>query len=100
MVVEKTQKNWLEDQLEETKRRLERETVKFNWCVVEKTPGYNTGGYYGVDVPDNHRVVSEYFNTEEEAASWLENHEPDPGNTLYIQRMRLLKTEITRWVTY
>src|SRR5689334_11272160 len=79
---------------------LERRTIKFRWAVNEHTPGYNTGGYYDNDVPAKNTIVSPYFDTEEEAQDWMDEHEPDKGKSLNVVRHRLVKREYTEWVSY
>ncbi len=81
-------------------QRLKNNTIKFEWCVIEHTPGYNTGGYYDTDVPAKNVVVSPYFGTEKEATMWMNAHEPDKGNSLHVKRRRLLKRTWTEWVWY
>lgn len=101
MVKKKEQKgDWLRETLRETHERLQRDTLEFKWVVVEHTPGYNTGGYYDVDVPAKTVVVSPDFSTEEEAEGWMGEHEPDKGNTLLVKRKRKIRREYTDWVWY
>lgn len=68
--------------------------------MIEHTPGYNTGGYYDQDIPAKNRVVSPSFDSEGEAKAWMDEHEPDKGNTLIIKRKRLIRREWTEWVWY
>lgn len=81
-------------------RKLEEETVRFSWHVVEYTPGDHAGGYYDRYIQPKRVQVSPDFNTEDDAKRWMEAHEPDEGNSLYIQRMRLRKYTVLRWVDY
>lgn len=81
-------------------KELEKNTLAFKWAVIEHTPGYNTGGYYDTDVPAKNVVVSDYFKTEAEAQTWMDAHEPDKGNKLFIQRYRLLRRVYEEWVSY
>jgi hypothetical protein len=90
----------LNDYLNEVGDRLDRETVKFQWAVVEHTPAYNTGGYYDQDIPEENVVVSDYFDEESEAEDWRDQHEPDKGKELRIWRRRLLRETRERWVWY
>lgn len=81
-------------------KKLEVNTIRFSWHVVEHTPGYNTGGYYDQDIKARNVKVSPDFDTEAEAQAWLDEHEPDEGNSLVIKRMRLVRRVITEWVAY
>lgn len=101
MVQEKgTRQSSLVNILKETAEGLEKNTVGFRWHVVERTPGYNTGGYYDQDVPPRDEIVSPHFNTQGEAEEWMDRHEPDKGKSLYVARQRLIKREWTEWVNY
>lgn len=85
---------------EERALELARNTIGFRWAVNEHTPGYNSGGYYDMDVPSKNHTVSPYFDTEEQANEWMDEHEPDEGKSLNIIRQRLVKREYTEWVNY
>lgn len=86
--------------LERQKADLDAHTIRFRWCVVEHTPAYNTGGYYDQDIKAKNVVVSEYFDTEEQAIAWRDRHEPDEGNTLFVKRERLVQRSYQEWVGF
>jgi hypothetical protein len=88
------------DFLRGEREKLDANTIKFRWYVVEHTPGYNTGGYYDQDIPAKSVKVSDYFDTEDQAQSWMDRHEPDKGKELIVKRHRLLKRSFTEWVVY
>ena len=88
------------DFLREQAERLQKSTIRFRWAVNEHNPGYNTVGYYDTDVPAKNRIVSPFFDSEEEAVEWMDRHEPDEGNSLNVVRHRLVKREWTEWVSY
>ena len=101
MVQEKNAANKRKDSMAEFLRkereRYERERVKTVWAVVEHTPGYNTGGYYDQDIPEENRVVSPWFDTREEAVEWRDRHEPDKGNSLRIGHKDFLRRVVESW---
>lgn len=100
MVQAKRNPNWLQEEFARIDEQTKRNTIKFEWCVIEHTPGYNTGGYYDQYVPEENIVVSPYFGTEAEAVAWKDKHEPDKGKSLHVKRRRLIKREWTEWVWY
>lgn len=67
------------------------------YYVIEHTPAYNTGGYYDQDVPASNVMVSPYFDTEDEAVSWMNDHEPDEGKKLYIWKDKLYERTVRDW---
>lgn len=80
---------------------LKRRTIKFKWTVMEQTPSWVDSGYYGEVYHEAvTRTVSPEFDTKEEAQEWMDRHEPDKGNILFVQRWRLVKREWTEWVSY
>lgn len=92
--------NDLRDMLRRDRERVEKNTIRFRWVVIEHTPEYDYGDGWSHPRPEKNVIVSPYFNTEPEAQAWLDAHEPDKGNSLRIKRHRLLKREWTEWVDY
>lgn len=88
------------EHIQRTLQKIEDDTVRFAWVVIEHKPAYNTGGYYDQDIPAESVTVSPVFDTEEEAQAWMDRHEPDEGKTLHVKRKRLLRREWTEWVWY
>lgn len=92
---------WIEEQYQE---KLAREIVSVRWYVVEKTPSRHVHSEYdsGSWTSEKHVVVSPYFENEKSAKDWLNKHDPDDGNTLYIDSQNKRKwTEIhEEWVNY
>lgn len=84
--------------LDDHAAEMEKNTVRIKWQVIEHTPGYNTGGYYDTDVPAKHVVVADDFETEKAAQDWMDAHEPDEGNRLYILKRRLIRRESFSWI--
>ena len=85
------------DHAESIKKQYDDNTLETKWFVIEHTPGYNTGGYYDTDVPPKNSVVSDGFDSPEEAQEWLDRHEPDQGKSLHIWRKRLIRHIYTEW---
>lgn len=77
---------------------IENNTIKIKWQVIEHTPGYNTGGYYDQDIPAKNIVVADDFESEEDAKTWMDRHEPDPGKVLFIRKRRLVRRSYTTWI--
>lgn len=93
-------RDWIARDLE----RIESEygpVIKERYYVIEHRPAYNTGGYYDQDVPAENKVVSPFFNTEDEAQDWLDKHEPDKDKSLHLRKEKLQeRTHVTReWRT-
>lgn len=88
------------DMLDELHEETERNTIRFRWGVNEHTPEYDYGDGWSHPIPAKNKIVSPWFDTEEEAKEWLDRHEPDKGNRLHVVRHRLLKREWTEWVPY
>ena len=85
--------------MKEERERRDRESpvLKTRWFVLEIRPAYNTGGYYDQDIPEERRVVSPYFDTQELAQDWMDKHEPDKGKHLKISYENLRKICYNRW---
>lgn len=83
--------------LKKEKEKYQKSVIKTAWVVVETTPGYNTGGYYDQDVPEENVVVSSEFETRDDAAEWMDKHEADNGKYLRIAHKDLRRIEYTQW---
>jgi hypothetical protein len=92
--------NEMADFLADERARLEENTIRFRWAVNEHTPEYDYGDGWSHPIPAKNNIVSPWFDVEEAAKLWLDQHEPDKGNTLAVVRERLLKREYTEWVRY
>lgn len=85
----------IREQAEEYNKRCP--IIASRWYVIEVTPAYNTGGYYDEDIPEKRVMVSSYFETQSEAQAWMDQHEPDKGNMLKIQKENLRRITYERW---
>lgn len=65
--------------------------------VDEVTPGYNTGGYYDQDIPEERRTVSPYFESDGQCYEWIDMHDPDKGNHFEIMKSEKRRTVTERW---
>lgn len=77
--------------LENLRQEQEENTVGFFWVVIEHSPYRKARTYDDHDIPSKRIEVSKRFDTRPEAEEWLLNHDPDPGNTLYIQKYRTVR---------
>jgi hypothetical protein len=68
------------------------------WFVIEHTPArrYHDGYDYTWGRESNIKV-SPYFDTEEEAIAWMNEHEPDEGSTLRVKLQNLREYKHKRW---
>lgn len=98
MVSKKTASNpnWITDELDRI-REYYGPVLKERFYVIEHTPAYNTGGYYDQNIPAKNRMVSPYFDTEDEAKAWMDEHEPDKGKFLHIWKDQLFERKIREW---
>lgn len=98
--------NWLTDELDRVHKRTEKNTIRFRWSVVEVTPskryamGDGHGGTEWAWSQESSKIVSPFFENEDEAKVWMDAHEPDEGKSLKVHRQRLLRHEWTEWVNY
>lgn len=76
--------------LEKMRKQMDENTVGYFWTVVEATPHYDGRGVEN-NRPETSRKVSPDLSTPELAAQWMDRHEPDPGNTLHVQKYRVVK---------
>lgn len=82
---ETTNHDWLQRTIDRVNR--ESPVVDTNYSVEEVTPGYNTGGYYDVDVKETFVQVSpQRYDTLEDAIEWMNEHEADEGKYLAIRK--------------
>ena len=102
-----TKKNWLESYEEElTERRKKNPIITTRWFVVEITPPvrYATGdGHGGTDwdwTYESREVVSPMFQHEYQVKAWVEQHEPDDGKKLEINRENLREFTERKWVSW
>lgn len=87
--------------LDDIHEDIESNTIRFRWLVSEVTPAHRESDEYDdYWIPAKSKTVSPYFDTEEEAQAWMDQHEPDKGKHLAVHRQRLIKREYTKWVTY
>lgn len=107
MVKAKNEISWLqalEDEHEARKRN--NPVIRTRYYVVEITPAYRyaTGdGHGGTDYewkPKQEVIVSNEYNTKEEAKDWMDRHEPDEGKTLEIRYENLRRFTEDRWVSW
>ena len=89
--------NWLQRSSEEYNRT--NPVVEVKWSVEEVTPGYNTGGYYDVDVPEESVQVSVLFDSLEAAESWKDEHVADAGKYLAIRKHTARKHTFINWTS-
>lgn len=94
---EKRSGHWLMEEL----RRLDERApiVDTKWSVVEVTPGYNTGGYYDQDIPENVVIVSPFLDSREEAEAWRDEHEPDEGKSLELVKHVAREHKYVQWTS-
>ena len=99
-MVKKKESEYGIDWLQSTLDRIESEygpVLQERFYVIEHTPAYNTGGYYDQDVPAENHIVSPYFETEAAAQSWMDEHVPDKGKSLFIRKEQMQeRTRVTR----
>lgn len=93
MVKKKSSTGFLEDELFLPKWPV----LDERWYVIEHTPAYNTGGYYDQDVPAKNVKVSPYFNDENAAKTWMDEHEPDKGKVLIVWKDQLFERKVREW---
>ena len=88
--------DWLREQAEELER--ESPVLRTRWYVIEHTPQrrYHDGYDYTWSRESN-VVVSPYFNTEADAVTWKDNHEPDEGKELRIKSENLREYKYKKW---
>lgn len=67
------------------------------WAVVEHTPEVPYDGGWDRGTPAKDVIVSNWFDTREEAVEWRERHEPDPGNSLRIAYKHLTEKLVRQW---
>lgn len=96
------EKNWIKrlyDDLEKRKGELIRE----EWYVSEVTPSkiYSYDNGHGQAEYDwtkrKSERVSEYFSSEKEAQKYIDDHVPDDGNTLVINKGSLYRRTVEEW---
>ena len=95
-------KHWLDEVLDEVKSR--RGTlIKYRWFIVEVTPSERVpvgNGHGGTDwkwSAKTNVLVSDYFDSEEKAQAFLDEHEPDEGKTLELRREGLFERAVREW---
>lgn len=72
--------------------------IEDRYWVEEVQPGYNTGGYYDVDVPEKVVDRSDYFTTKEEAEGFLADQVPsNKSNFLRLRRETLYERTVQTW---
>lgn len=65
--------------------------------VDEVTPGYNTGGYYDQDIPEERRRVSPFYGCDGQCYEWVDMHDPENGNHFEIMKQHKRRTVTERW---
>jgi hypothetical protein len=107
MVKKKNEKNWLQSLLDEHEERKKNSPIiTSKFYVVEVTPSrrysYDDGhGRAEYDwTGEREEVVSPVFQHRKQAEEWLDEHEPDEGNSLVIRRENLREFTERRWVTW
>lgn len=97
-----TEGYWLWDELERVKERRG-EYIRSRFYVVEVTPsqrydqGNGHGGYESAWTKQRIVMVSDYFDTKEEAEDFLNKHEPDEGKTLETREEGLYRRTVEEW---
>lgn len=96
-----TKKKSLMDSMREQYEQIERDhpIIATAWYVDEVTPGYNTGGYYDQDVPEERRKASPSYDCDGLCYEWIDDHDPDPGNYFEIMKVHKRRTVTERWWT-
>ena len=86
----------LREQAEELERMSP--VLRTRWYVVEHTPArrYHDGYDYTWGRESN-QVVSPYFDSESDAETWVDKHEPDEGSTLIIKSQNLREFKYKKW---
>jgi hypothetical protein len=100
MAVKKgTKEKSIMDTMREQAERIEKQNpiVATVFYVDEVTPGYNTGGYYDQDIPEERRQVSPSFECDGQCYEWIDMHDPDKGNYFEIMKRHKRRTITERW---
>lgn len=82
--------------LDKLRKEMEDNTVRFFWEVIEHTPACEPWTQYDLGTPEKNVTVSPQFDSSEDALEWLLRHRPDPGNSLYVQKYRVVKQTVYR----
>jgi hypothetical protein len=80
------------EHMENRRQRLDEQTIKFQWAVIEVLPDKHGDGFNDpLYTPGWTRVVSEWFDTQSDAMKWLNEHEADPPKYLKVVRSRIIE---------
>lgn len=88
------------EELRRQAEELERESpvLETRWFVVEVTPARRFyDGYDYVWSDESAARVSKFFNSEDEAQKFMDQHEPDDGNALEVRHQNLREYKHKRW---
>ena len=80
--------------------RLNAEIVDTRWYVGEHTPEVPYDGGWDRGTPAKNRIVSPYFDARANAQAWMDAHEPDKGNSLYIGKQHKRRKVTIGWYDY
>lgn len=89
--------------IEEEARKFEKthKIIRTQWFILEVTPGHNVSDEYDDTwVAEEYHRVSDYFDTEEEAAGYMEELEPDKGKTLRVAKRVLREYTVQQWYNH
>lgn len=79
------------DYLKKFRKDMEDNTVAVYWVVLEYTPAQEAVTHDDLGRRARKIIVSPKFEVLSEAEEWLNEHEPDYGKSLYIQKYRRVR---------
>lgn len=85
----------LADALAKRAKRLDEQTIKFQWAVMEVLPGKHGDGFNDpLYTPGYQRIVSMWYDVQSDAMAWLNDHETDPPKYLKVVRSRIIEKTV------
>lgn len=82
------------------KERMDAEIVDTRYYVGEHTPEVPYDGGWDRGTPAKNVMVSPYFQDRADAQAWMDDHEPDKGNSLYIGKQNKRRKVTIGWYNY
>src|SRR6478735_4592262 len=68
------------------------------WSVVEVTPSWEDNGYWGNRYyPEERKVVTPHFPSEQDCHDWIAKHNTDKGNRFEIKHEFLREHVVRQW---
>lgn len=92
--------------MEELKQNIDAsrgEYIRSRFSILEVTPpqrciqGDGHGGSEIIWIGEKRVAVSDFFDTREEAKAFMDEHEPDEGNSLKIVEHKLYRKVVETW---